>query len=181
MVAITEGSQYPHTPGSGRYTDYGRESRNNPAFRRMEGLGAGFGQQYGGAFQQQRDMYNQFGQMAAGQGPSLAQDQLMRGVGQASQMATGAALGARGGNVSGGQMAAANVGATMGAQAAMDSAALRQQEQIAAMSAQAGMANQMAGQSLQGQLGMEGLYQGALGQQLDANLRARELRNQQQN
>lgn len=160
----------------GKYSDYGRDVPYNPALQRGEGLSEGFGTQYGGAFQNQQAMFDQFGRMAAGQGPSLAQDQLQRGVGEARASATQAALSARGGNASGGQFAAANVAANMGSQAAMDSAALRQQEQMAAMGAQGQLAGQMAQQSLQGQLGMEGLYQGALSSQLDANLMAKQQR-----
>lgn len=183
MVAIAEASN-PWAPTGdpyqGRYTDYGREAATNPAMQRMEGIGAGFGQDYQSALAMQGQMYNQFGQMAAGQGPSLAQAQLQQGMGMASQAATQQMLAARGGNAAGAQMAGASIGSAMGGQAAMASAALRQQEQLAAMQAQAGMAGQMAGQGLQGQLGMEGLYQGALGSQLDANLAGRQLRNENQ-
>lgn len=158
---------------AGRFSSYGRDVPFNPALQRGEGLSEGFGQDYQAALGMQRDMYGQFGQMAAGQGPSLAQAQLQQGMAMASQGATQQMLNARGGNAAGAQMAGASIGASMGGQAAMGAAALRQQEQLAAMQAQAGMASQMAGQGLQGRLGMEGLYQGALGAQLDANLQAR--------
>ena len=160
----------------GKYSDFGRDVPFNPALQRGEGLSEGFGQQYGGAFQQQQGLFDQYGRMAAGQGPSLAQDQLQRGLGEGRAMATQAALSARGGNSAGGQFAAAGVAANMGGQAAMNAAALRQQEQMMAMGAQGQLAGQMAGQSLQGQLGMEQLYQGALGQQLDANMAAKQQR-----
>lgn len=183
MVALAEASDPWGAGGKlyqGRYTDYGREAPFNPAMQRMEGLGAGFGQDYQAALGQQGQMFDQYGQMAAGQGPSLAQAQLQEGMGMASQAATQQMLNARGGNAAGAQMAGATIGASMGGQAAMASAALRQQEQLAAMQQQAALANQMAGQGLQGQMGMEQLYQGALGQQLDANLAGRQLRNEGQ-
>jgi hypothetical protein len=151
------------------YQTWGRDV-DNPMNRRLEGLAGGFGSQYGGALQQQQQMYNQFGAMAAGQGPSLAQSQLQQGMNQAQQAAVQSALAARGGNAAGGQAAAMQAATAFGGQAAVQSAQLAQQEQIAAMQAQAGMANQMAGQGLQGQMGMEGLYQGNLGAQYQGDI-----------
>lgn len=162
------GSGGKHEP----YQLYGQHA-GQPAFERMKSMSGGFGGQYSGAFGLQRDMYNQYGQMAAGQGPSLAQAQLQQGMGAASQAATQQMLQARGGNAAGGQLGAATIGSSMGGQAAMNAAALRQNEQMMAMSAQGQLAGQMAGQSLQGQLGMEGLYQGALGNQLAADVQYR--------
>lgn len=164
-----------------RATAYGRDTAWNPELQRGRALSGGFGQQYGGAFGMQRDMYNRFGQMAAGAGPSLAQGQLQAGMADAGRAATQQMLQARGGNAAGAQMAATGMQANMGGQAAVAAANLRQQEMLGAMSAQAGMANQMAGQSLQGQLGMEGMYQGALQSQLEANLGGRQQRLDERN
>jgi hypothetical protein len=166
MPGVVESPRIHNEP----YQTFGRGSSTNPEFTRLRGLAGGFGNQYGQAYGQQQAAYDAFGAMAAGQGPSLAQSQLASGVGQAQQAATQAALQMRGGNAAGGQLAAAMGTAQMGGQAAMDAAALRQQEQLAAMQAQAAMASQMAGQSLQGQMGLEGMYQQGLGAQLGADV-----------
>jgi hypothetical protein len=151
------------------YQTWGRDV-DNPMNRRLEGIAGQYGGQYQGALQQQQGMFNQFGAMAAGQGPSLAQSQLQQGMNQAQQAAVQSSLAARGGNAAGGQAAAMQAATAFGGQAAVQSAQLAQQEQIAAMQAQAGMANQMAGQGLQGQMGMEGLYQGNLGAQYQGDI-----------
>lgn len=180
----TYGNYMPHgAPGAvgiypgqvGAFNEYGRDVPFNPALQRTQGLSEGFGGQYAGALASQQGVFNQFGQMAAGQGPSLAQSQLQQGMGQASQAATQQMLNARGGNAAGAQAAAAQIGSSMGGQAAMAAAQLRQQEQLAAMQAQAGMANQMAAQGLQGQIGMEGFNQAALQAQLEANMGKRQM------
>lgn len=163
------------------YTTFGRDLPFNPVLQRSQGLSGGFGSQYGQALQQQQGVFDQFGQMAAGQGPSLAQGQLQQGMAAAGQQATQAALGARGGNAAGAQAATAAVNTSLGGQAAMNAAQLRQQEQLAAMGMQANLANQMAGQGLQGQLGMESLFQQGLGAQADLNMQGRQLRDQQRN
>lgn len=165
------------------YQTWGRDSATNPEMQRLGGLAGQFGDQYGAALGQQQASYNAFGQMAAGNGPSLAQSQLAAGMQQANRAAVQQSMMARGGNAAGGQLAAMQAGTQMGGQAAMGAAQLAQQEQIAAMQAQAGMANQMAGQGLQGQSTMEGMYQGNLGAQyqgdIDYRLGSRGLREQE--
>ena len=116
---------------------------------------------------QQQGLYNQFGEMAAGRGPSLAQLQLQQGLqnAQAQQMAGAASM--KGTNASLAQRQAGQNQAMMGANANMAAAQTRMQEQFGAMGAQAGLAGQMA-QQQQGMLGTAGgLQQGqnALGLQ----------------
>lgn len=165
--------------GDMRSTAYGRDVAFNPQLQRMEGQSGAFGQQYGGALGQQQGVFAKYGQMAAGGGPSLAQSQLQGGMAVANRSAVQNAMQARGGNAAGAVNAATTASTSLGGQAATQAAMLRQQEQMMAMEGQAGMANQMAQQGLQGQLGMESLYQGALGQQLDANLAGRQLRTEE--
>lgn len=152
------------------YQEYGRDVvLQNPEMQRLLGSGQSFGQDYQGALGQQRDVYNQYGLMAQGQGPSLVQSQLQAGMGEAERSAVQAAQQARGGNAAGGQLAAANAATAMGGQAATAAAALQAQEQQAAMAAQAGLAGQMAGQSQAGQMGMEQLRGNALQGQLQSD------------
>jgi hypothetical protein len=172
MPTRAEERDLKHGGSGGQFEPYQTWGRDvgNPANTRLQGQAAGFGQDYQGALAQQGAMYDQFGQMAAGQGPSLAQSQLQQGMNQAQQAAVQSALAARGGNAAGGQAAAMQAATAFGGQAAVQSAQLAQQEQIAAMQAQAGMANQMAGQGLQGQLGLEGMYQQNLGMQYQGDI-----------
>ncbi len=102
--------------------------------------------------------------------PSLAQAQLNQGMSQAAAAAAQQANMARGGNMAGSQLASAQTGAALAGQQAEQAAVLQAQEQQAAMAAQAGLAGQMAQQGLQGQLGLEGQYQGALANQLNADV-----------
>lgn len=151
------------------YQTWGRHAETEE-MQGLAGRRAGFGGQYGEALGQQQEMYGQFGQMAAGEGPSLAQAQLQEGLAAAGQQAAQQAMMARGGNAAGAQAAMAQVGGSLGGQAAAQAAQLRQQEQLAAMQAQSGLATQMAGQGLQGQMGMEQLYQQNLGQQFQGDI-----------
>lgn len=92
---------------------------------------------------------NQYGQMAAGQGPSLAQMQLQRATDQnmqqAASMAATTGMGARG---AGGLRQLGNQRAAIGQQMAADSGLLRMQEQLAAMNAQGGLLSGIRGQDL---------------------------------
>lgn len=177
MPGVVE-SPTSHEP----YQTWGRD-RTNPVNQRLQGLAGQYQGQYGTALGQQQASYDAFGQMAAGEGPSLAQSQLQQGMNQAQQAAVQSALNVRGGNAAGGQAAALQAATSFGGQAAVGAAQLAQAEQIAAMQAQAAQANAMAQQGLQGQMGMEGLYQQGLATQyqgdIDYRLGARGLREQE--
>lgn len=103
-----------------------------------------------------------FNALAAGQGPSLAQEQLKQAQ-QRNIAATIAAMGSsRSGNLAANQMAAGAAGMAGGQQAGMDAALLRSQEQLGAMQGAAGIAGQLAGLSSQRELAMLGMGQDAL-------------------
>lgn len=124
------------------------------------------GQQSTGQYLQDRSqlqgMADQYGALAAGEGPSLAQDQLKAAT-DANIAATIAAQGsARGGNLNATQANAAAAGAGMQQQAAQQAAMLRSQEQLQAMNAQAGLAGQLAGMSVGREQAMLGAGQQGL-------------------
>src|SRR5688572_4655083 len=106
--------------------------------------------------------------MAAGNGPSVAQLQMQQGQDQAiaNQMAMQAQ--GRGGNLGANMRAASQAGVGMQMQGNQQAAQLRAQEQQAAMAGAAGLSTEMAGQGLQQQLGAQGMLGDAYGQQLAA-------------
>jgi hypothetical protein len=101
----------------------------------------------------------QYAEMAAGRGPSVARQMAMQGANTAQMQANQLAAGARGGG--GNQLLAQRMAQQTGAQAQQQASAaaaqLGQQEQLAAMGARAGLAGQRAG--LAGQI-RSGDYQG---------------------
>lgn len=114
--------------------------------------------------QNQSDIYNQFGQVAAGQGPNPAQAQLANAT--AGNVANQAALaaGQRGASQNVGMIArqAGQQGAATQQQAVGQGAALQAQQSLAAMQAQ----GQMAGQQIAQQQAAQSAYnQSALQQQ----------------
>ncbi len=113
--------------------------------------------------QAQQQSLDAFNAMAAGQGPSLAQQQLAAGTQQNISDQMGLAAMGRGGNLSGQaqQAAAAGAAGQVGLQQQMGQ--LRAQEQMQAMQQSAAMANQMAGQGLQQQLAGAGMSLDAQG------------------
>lgn len=132
------------------------------ASRRLSGLAGDEGGRYGNDRQNMMGLYGQYGDLASGQGPSLATE-MHNAATQRNIAATIAAMGsARGGNLAANQTAAATAGAGMGQAAAMDLSQIRAQEQLAAMDAQAALGAQMAGLSSQRELGLLGLHQTGL-------------------
>jgi hypothetical protein len=126
----------------------------------------------------QQSLYNQFGEMAAGRGPSLAQLQLQQGLQSSQAAAAGQAAGIKGINPAlAGRMALQNQSALAG-QSAMASAQTRMQEQFGAMGAQAGLAGQMGQQNLGMLQGAGGLQQGQNALTL-SNLQQQQQLNQQ--
>ena len=99
-----------------------------------------------GGLQKQQDIYGQYGNIAAGQGPNPAQAMLAQATGQ--NVANQAALmaGQRGAGANVGLMArnAANVGANAQQQAAGQAATMQANQALSALGSQAGLANQMA-------------------------------------
>lgn len=125
----------------------------------MENFGFGMGAQ--------KDALSAYQAMAAGQGPSLAQDMMRRQTAQsiAAQQSMQAQAGGAGAFRN-----AAWQGAAQQAAGNQAIAELRAQEQQAAMQGAAGMASQLAGQGLQQQLGYAGmLNQANLGQMQSIN------------
>jgi len=121
--------------------------------------------------QNQSNLYNQYGQIAQGQGPNPAQAMLAQQTG--ANTANQAALMAGQRGVASNPALASRQIAQMGAQnqqnAVGQGATLQAQQQLAALGQQSGLANQMVGQQLQGlgqanqaNQGLLGIQQGAL-------------------
>lgn len=104
----------------------------------------------------------QYNSLAAGNGPSLADEMFARNSAR-NISATIAAMGsARGGNLAANQTAAATAGAGLGAQAAQDAAIMRSQEQLNALNAAGGIAGTLAGLDNAREAGILGMGQNAL-------------------
>lgn len=101
----------------------------------------------------QLDQYNQFGNVAAGQGPNPAQAMLNNATGQNVQNQAALMGSQRGAGQNAGLVArqAAQQGGALQQQAVGQGAAMQAQQQLAAMGQQANMANQMAAQQGQAQ------------------------------
>lgn len=109
--------------------------------------------------QQMQGVADQYAAMAAGEGPSLAQEQLKSSTDR-NVAATIAAMGSsRGGNLNASQTQAAASGAAMQQQAGQQMAQLRAQEQQQAMAGQANIAGQMAQMSQSREANMLGMGQ----------------------
>jgi hypothetical protein len=112
---------------------------------------AGYGSQatLNSGLSQEQAMANQYGKMAAGQGPSAAtvaaQQQGAANLSSAESM-LGSARGS--GNPAAAQLAARNAQATGANQVAQNTVAGKTQEELAAMGAQSGLATNIAGQGL---------------------------------
>jgi hypothetical protein len=106
---------------------------------------------------QQQDQYGALLQaQMAGQGPSLAQDQLKAGLAQAQHAGMNTAASARGANVALAGRSAAQNTARVGMGAARDAAILRQQEQLAATQQYGGLLQSQREADLQARgLGVE--------------------------
>jgi hypothetical protein len=147
--------------------------------------------------QNQSNVYNQYGQIAAGQGPNLAQAMLNQqtGTNVANQAALMASQRGAGANPALLARQAAQQGAAIQQNAVGQGATLQAQQQLAALNAQAGIAGQQVGQlgstlaqqqnaSLQGQqnlLGAQGAYnQSIVGGQNSVNSANSALNVQQQ-
>ena len=125
--------------------------------------------QAGGRFAGSRDTMGEglgyYRDMIEGEGPSVAEEQMRAGSeanirGQIQAQATG-----RGGNMAATQQIAAGQAAGQGMEMNQQAAALRAQEQQAAMAGFSGVAGQMAGMDLEQQLGMAGIgMEGKLGE-----------------
>lgn len=113
----------------------------------------------------QKRSLNAYDAMAAGQGPSLAQDMMRRQTAQsiAAQQSMAAQAGGAGAFRNASMQGAAQMAA--GNQSIAE---IRAQEQLAAMQGSAGLASQMAGQGLQQQLGYAGMLNQAQISQMDA-------------
>lgn len=98
--------------------------------------------------QNQQDIYNKFGQVAAGQGPNPALDALRQATGQNVQAQAALAAGERGSGANVGLIArqAAQQGATTQQQAVGQAATLESQQQLSALGQQAGIAGQEVGE-----------------------------------
>lgn len=105
-----------------------------------------------GGIQKQSDVYNQYANLAAGNGPSVAQNQLAQATGANVANQAAMAAGQRGAGANVGLMSrqAAQAGAGVQQNAAGQLATLRAQEQLAAMGQQGALATQMVGQQAQG-------------------------------
>lgn len=115
--------------------------------------------------QQLQGVADQYAAMAAGEGTSLAQEQLAAST-DANVAATIAAMGsARGGNLNAAQTQAAASGAGLQQQGVQQMAQMRAMEQQNAMAAQAGIAGQLAGMSQGREASMLGMGQQGLQQQ----------------
>lgn len=142
---------------------------NNSAYQDFRGAAAQGGSATEAGRAGMRDAMGMYGDMAAGNGPSVAEQQMKRGQDQAvaNQMAMRAS--GSGGNLGAAMQGASAAGAGMAMQGNADAAALRAGEQQAAM---AGLA-QTAGQYAQGGLSQQGMGLGlqgqAAGQQLAAD------------
>lgn len=154
----------------------------------VQGATAAPVQQYGGAKisvggaggASQQDAMGMMRQAAMGQGPSAAQAQMQRGLGQAIAASRSAAASAKGVNPALAQRMAAQGIAQQTADVASQAAALRAQEQQAAMSQYGGMAEAQRGQDIglasqQAQLTQQAGLQGAAQQQQMAQFNAGQL------
>lgn len=131
------------------------------------------------------DAANMYRQMAMGQGPSLAQQQLQQGLQQAQAQQASMAAGARGGgaNLAAAQMAASSQMGQQSAMANQQAAQIRAQEQIAAMQGYGGLAGQYGQQAgaMRGQdLGYAGMAQSGMGMQQQEALAYERMRQGQQ-
>lgn len=183
--------------------DYGASQGNlnrlgGQATRASMGQGAYLGQYNNGIAEQQQartqqgrglimteDAANMYRQMAMGQGPSLAQQQLQQGLQQAQAQQASMAAGARGGgaNLAAAQMAASSQMGQQSAMANQQAAQIRAQEQLSAMQGYGGLAGQYGQQAgaMRGQdLGYAGLAQAGVGMQQQDALAYEKLRQNQQ-
>lgn len=160
---------------------------SNLAIQQQQAFAQAVGAQ--GGLQKQLDQYNQFGNIAAGQGPNPAQNMLNQATGQnvANQAALMASQRGAGANV--GLMArnAAQQGSAIQQNAVGQAATMQAQQALAAQQAQANMANQMAAQQANAQgaytnaaLGQQSNVMGAAGQynQQQAQMRQAQLQMQ---
>lgn len=159
-----------------RYTPvYGRSfagsSEDLARLRALAGPGGAAGA-YQDATGMQGRMYDAYGAMARGEGPSLGQNVLQQGSQRANAAAAALAGQTRGGNIAAAEQAAMQAQFAGQAQASADAAAIAAQEQQAAMAAQAGIAGQLAGQSLEQQMGLEGLVSSGTQAELDAQVQS---------
>jgi len=156
------------TPQYGAYN-------NDPEKNRLLGMAGNAGEGFAGAQTAQRGALGMYRDMAEGNGPSVAQEQL-RSQGEANAAQQMQLMGsARGGNLQSAMRQGAVAGTAAQAATNQQMGQLRAQEQQAAMAGYAGLGSTMAGQSLQ----QQGLFEGQLGQahtaQMDAEMRQRML------
>jgi hypothetical protein len=155
--------------GRARQKELKERGMNTPAPQYDQGLATGFGQaattgagaaDYGReGMQEAMGMYRD---MAAGNGPSVAEQQLQRGADQAIVNQTAMQAGGTAGNLGSAMRGASAAGAGMGMQANAEAAQLRAAEQQQAMAGlgglsqaytQGGLAQQQGAMGLQGQMG----------------------------
>lgn len=151
----------------GQGPTYGQDPRqqpDSPLGNQMSGITGQGTQGFGAARQAQQGTLGMYQGLASGQGPSLAQAQLAASTGQNIANQASMAAQSRGGNLAGQARQVAGMGAAAQMGAQQQAAQIRAGEQLAAMQGMAGMANTMADQSLQQQLGGAGLQLGAQGQ-----------------
>ena len=126
----------------------------------------------------QAALAEQYKRMAAGNGPSVAEQQMRRGLSEANAQAQAQAAATRGGggNALLAQRNAQRTAADMSLAVNRDAGMARTQEQLGAMNAQAGLYGQMRGADQQAyQADMAARY-GLQGQQLQANMAQDQLR-----
>jgi hypothetical protein len=132
------------------------------------------GRQLGAARDAQADAMGMYRDAALGQGPSVAQAQLQAQGEQDARRQMQMQAAARGGNMAGQMRAATMAGAAQAQQTRDSLAALRAQEQAAAMQGYAGMADAQAQQAMQQQMQYEQLGLGYAGQQMGYDMHLRD-------
>lgn len=156
---------------TGEQNDFGRQ-QSQDVFNQQQAFLNALSANYGlnpyqaQIFGQQQDLANQFGQLAAGQGSSLAQTMLAEKTGQNIQQQAGLMAGARGAHANPGLVArqAALQGGAIQQQAAGQAASLRAQEQLNAMANLANQQRALAGLATQGQAQQQGAIAQLAGQ-----------------
>jgi len=120
----------------------------------------------------QAALAEQYKRMAAGNGPSMAEKQMQRGLAEstAAQQAQAAATRGGGGNALLAQRNAQRTAADMSLAVNRDAGMARTQEQLGAMQAQASLYGQMRGADQQAYQADMGARYGLQGQQLQANM-----------
>lgn len=133
---------------------------NNGAYQDFRGAAAQGGDAAAFGRGGMQDAMGMYKDMAMGNGPSVAEQQMRRGGDQAIANANAIAAQGRSGNLGAAQQQAGSAGAAIGMQTNADAAQLRAAEQQQAMAGYAGVAGQYA----QGGLAQQGMGLGLQGQ-----------------